>query len=300
MQLWGDAGSAGDVVRTVFLRAGALLALAAIALPAHALDLHSAEDAAEVMIKLRCSLDTDKDIVSWWKGTLFAQEPGQAPSALMGFEGYNICRSERLTDGTWRMRTRELVFYRDLASGRILEHWDNPMTGARNSVLAIANDPVNQVFNPPGRPARALPWVEMGDQLMLTLNIPLSYPNPLQPEAYPRESSGAMYVGSEHFMFFVSRQEMENPVLASAPVTYSWTRTGPWLPWMEVGQRPGGLLYIAQGGKLNALDELPRDILDLVHSRYPEYASAPSTWVTPNVTSWTYYRDLKHPPESKP
>jgi len=293
-----------DEVRCVFsalaARARMLLALGIMVLPAHALDLHSAQDAAESMVKLRCSLDTGKDVVSWWKGTLFGQEPGKAPAALMGFEGYNICRAEYLDDGTWRMRTRELVFYRDLDSGEILDVWDNPMTGARNTVLAIANDPVNQVFNPPGRPARALPWVEMGDQLMLTLNIPLSYPNPLSPEQFPRESSGTMYVGSEHFMFFVSRQQMENQAIASAPVTYSWTRTGPWLPWMEVGQRPGGLLYIAQGGKLNALDELPKDILERVRSDYPEYASAPSTWVTPNVTSWTYYRDLKQSPATTP
>ena len=79
--------------------------LLAMAMPASALDINSAEDAAEVMMKMRCSLDPKQDVIAWWKGTLFQQEPGpgKAPVALMGFEGYNICRSEKLEDGTWRM-----------------------------------------------------------------------------------------------------------------------------------------------------------------------------------------------------
>jgi len=275
--------------------------LAAAMLPVHAaaLDIDAAADAAESMMKLRCSLDPSQDVVAWWKGTLFQQETGKAPVPLMGFEGYNICRSEKQADGTWRMLSRELTFYRDLKTGQILESWDNPISGKRNTVVDVANDPVNQAFNPPGRPPMALPWMKAGDRLMLTLNIPLSYPNPLQPDAFPLESSGPVYAGSEHFMFFASRKDMENPALKSVPLDYSWTRTGPWLPWMELGQRPGGLLYVAQGAKLDSLDDLPQDIRERVRTRYPQYAKAPAAWTQPNVTSWTYYRDLKHKPAAK-
>ena len=269
--------------------------LLAMAMPASALDINSAEDAAEVMMKMRCSLDPKQDVIAWWKGTLFQQEPGpgKAPVALMGFEGYNICRSEKLEDGTWRMLSRELTFYRDLKTGKILETWDNPISGERNTVVDVANDPVNHVQNPPGRPQMSLPWVKTPGWLMLTWNIPLAYPNPLMPEQFPRQSSGPVYAGSEHFMFFVKREDMENPAIKSAPLLMSWTRTGPWLPWMELGQRPGGLLYIAQSAKLGSLKELPQDIQDLVHSKYPEYATAPATWVQPNVTSWTRYKQLQ-------
>ncbi len=277
-----------------------LLVLAALAAPAAgAIDIDSADDAAEAMMKMRCSLDPAEHVVAWWKGTLFQQETGKAPIPLMGFEGYNICRSEKLEDGTWRMVSRELTFYRDLKTGQILETWDNPISGKRNTVIDVANDPVNQVFNPPGRPAMALPWVQAGDRLMLTLNLPLSYPNPLQPDEYPLESSGPTYAGSEHFLFFASRKDMEDPAVKNAPLTYSWTRTGPWLPWMELGQRPGGLLYVAQGAKLGSLAELPQDIQDVVRRKYPEYATAPPEWVKPNVTSWTYYKQLKQQSKGK-
>ena len=269
--------------------------LSAVALPAAALDIESAADAAETMMKLRCSLDPKEDVIAWWKGTLFQQhaEPGKAPVALMGFEGYNICRGEKLEDGTWRLLSRELTFYRDLKTGKILQTWDNPISGERNTVIDVANDPVNTVLNPPGRPQMALPWMQVGDEMMFTMNIPLAYPNPLQPEQFPRQSSGPVYAGSEHFMFFASRKDLENPAIKNAPLNLAWTRTGPRLPWMELGQRPGGLLYVAQSTKLDSFDQLPQDIKDLVQSKYPEYTRAPATWVQPNVTSWTRYKQLQ-------
>lgn len=269
-----------------------LAAVFCIAPAAHAappLDLESQEGSTEAMVKMRCSLDPSEDVILWWSGTLFAQLPGKAPSALMGFEGYNICRSEKLEDGTWRLATRELTFYRDLRTGEILGEWDNPLNGRRVEVVDVANDPVNTVLNAPGR-SFPVPWVEAGDQLLVTLNIPLSYPNPLQPDAWPEESSGPVYVGSEHFMFFVPRAAMEDATLSQAPVTYGWTRVGPWLPWMRMGQAEGNLLYIGQGNKRQAISELPDDIQALVRERYPEYATAPREWVQPNATSWTEYR----------
>lgn len=269
-----------------------LLAAAAIALSAqaNALDLSTTVGQTEALVKMRCSLDPTEDVLLWWEGTLFAQEPGSKAAPLMGFEGYNICRSEKQADGTWRLVTRELTFYRDLATGQIIDEWNNPFTGQKVEVIHVANDPVNTVLNAPGREV-PLPWVTAGDSLMLTLNIPLAYPNPLSPERFPAESSGPMYIGSEHFMFFTPRAAMEDTSLSQVPVTYGWTRIGPWLPWMKLGTRDGTLLYIAQGNKRASVDELPDDIRARIARDYPEYATAPSQWVQPNVTSWSYYRD---------
>ena len=277
-----------------------VLLAAAIALSpqAKALDLQSEQGSVEAMVKLRCSLDPKQEEILWWAGTLFAQEPGQKPAPLLGFEGYNICRAEKQADGVWRLYTRELTFYRDLKTGKIIDSWDNPLSGERNEVVQVANDPVNTVLNAPGRPLH-LPWVEAGDQVMLTLNIPLAYPNPLQPAEFPAESSGPTYMGSEHFMFFAPRADLENPALKSVPVTYGWTRVGPWLPWMKLGTRPGNLLYVAQGNKRASVSELPADIQELVRTHYPEYARAPETWVQPNVTSWSYYKQLKQDAAAK-
>ena len=277
------------MLRLTSLIAAVAIVLSPQAQAAEGLDLSTPAGSLEAMVKMRCSLDQKEDVILWWSGTVFSQLPSKAPAPLLGFEGYNICRSERLADGTWRLLSRELTYYRDLKTGKILDEWDNPITGQRNSVQQVANDPVNTVLNAPGRPLH-LPWVEAGDQLMLTLNIPLTYPNPLTPKDFPKQSSGEMYMGSEHFMFFVPRSEIQDPAVKQAGVTYGWTRVGPWLPWMEMGQAPGGLLYVAQGNKKASIKDLAADIQERVLSTYPEYATAPKTWVQPNMTSWTVYK----------
>ena len=280
---------------TALLRlAFAGLALATT-LPVAALDLTKAEDNLTALAKMRCSLDPAVHVVTWWKGTIFAQVPGKAPSAIMGFEGYNICRMEPMEDGSWRFISRELSFYRDLKTGALIDTWDNPFNGRKVDVIHVANDPVNSVFGTKRRDGspNILPWESAGGDLMMTFNVSLTYPNPLPPKDFPEESSGETYMGSEHFMFFTDRAAIDDPKVKNAPTSYGWTRIGPWLPWMKMGTAPGNLLYIAQGHKLDGIEALPADMRARIAERYPEYATAPEAWSQPNETSWTYYRKLK-------
>ena len=53
-----------------------LLAATAIALSAQAraLDLASAQGSTEALVKMRCSLDPQEEVLLWWEGTLFARK----------------------------------------------------------------------------------------------------------------------------------------------------------------------------------------------------------------------------------
>lgn len=280
----------------------AAVSLVALALAPHAAVAAEPSPAAagarglEDLVKLRCSTDPADEVIVWWSGVLYGLQDQQAPRPVLGFEGYNICRAEAQADGTWRLLTRELTFYRDLATGEIVDEWQNPYTKARNDVVHVANDPVNTVFRAGGPP---MPWVESGNTTMLALNIPLAYPNPLSPAEFPRESSGEMYVGSEHFMFSAPRSEMDDPALAQVDAHVGWTRIGPWLPWMEMGGVEGRLLYVGQGNKKASIGDLPADIQERIRKDYPEYAHAPSAWAQPNMTSWTYFKRLKQQADGK-
>ena len=74
------------------------------------------------------------------------------------------------------------------------------------------------------------------------------------------------------------------------PLTYSWTRTGPWLPWMKMGTRAGYLLYCGHGKKFARFEDLPTDVQEYTRKNYPLYMSSPRSYATPNETSWTYYK----------
>ena len=165
--------------------------------------------------------------------------------------------------------------------------------GETVEIMQVANDPVSHQMPLTGRDYTSWPWVQMGDQLMLTMNIPLAYPNPLSPDEFPEESSGPMYFASEHFTFFAPIAEINDPAIQSTAGTYGWARTGPWLPWMRMGQRPGGLIYSGQGMKLpGGYADLPEAIRAYTDRHFPEYATAPASFTAPNATSWNVYRRI--------
>jgi hypothetical protein len=271
-----------------------LLGCLSCPLPAAPLDLAQPADNLSAFLKMRGSLD-GKDVLTWWSGQVFAAIPDQRPRLLFGFEGMNVARMEQLPDGSWRMLSREYAVYKDPASGQILAQWTNPWTEATVEVFDVQNDPVNTPLGgapaKPGSPPRLLPLRQMGADVILGLDVALAYPNPIQPDQYPENSTGTSYVGSEHFGFYARKAELDDPKVQSAPVNIAWFREGPWLPWMRMGDRPGLLIYSGYGKKLlGGIDELPQALRQHIEQHAPEYLSAPSEWSQPNATSWTVYK----------
>jgi hypothetical protein len=283
--------------RRLVLAAGALSGvplLQACATPAavdtSALDLTSAAGQLDAFMRMRASNDGRDVFANWWV-TMFAVLPGERPREIFRLDGFNVGRFFKLPDGGHQFITREVAYYKDLKSGQILSEWDNPFTNTKNSVLQIANDPVNSRYaaTKPGDPGR-FPFQRSGDDVFLRIDVPLSYPNPLQPGEFPAESSGAQYTASEHFTFFGKASDLANKSLASVPCTWSWARTGPWLPWMKMGQRAGYLMYSGHGRKFATFAELPQDVRDYTVKNFPAYQKSPDSFVAPNETSWTYYK----------
>jgi Protein of unknown function (DUF1838) len=262
---------------------------------ASALDLSTPEGKMLGLVKMRASSD-GKDAYADWQVTAWAVVPGARPTALFRLDGFNVGRMERQSDGGWRFISREVAYYRDRVTGAILTHWDNPFTKQRNEVLQVINDPVNIAFDPPTKPGVRLPPLAVrGENVSLVLDVPLAYPNPLTPRDYPLESSGEMYLASEHFLYFAKTADVANDALASAPTHYGWLRNGPWLPWMKMGQMPGHIAYVGHGRKLASAAELDPVVREYTEKHHPEFMKSPAAWSQPNETSWTYYRKMRPP-----
>lgn len=279
------------------LAAAALCALGLAGTPSawSQLDVLSSAGQLDAFMRIRADSSGKPVFANWWV-TVFAVVPGERPRPIMRLEGFNVGRFAKTAEGGQEFITREVAYYRDLATWQILSEWNNPFTNERNQVLHVLNDPVNSRYAPPDQPnATRLPFMVSGNDVFLRLDIPLQYPNPLTPAEYPAESSGPMYLASEHFTFFAKKSDLDNKALTSVPSTWAWSRTGPWLPWMKMGQRPGYLLYSGHGRKFEKFEDLPADIRDYTQKNHPEYMTAPSSYATPNETSWTYYRK-KFPP----
>ena len=81
--------------------------------------------------------------------------------------------------------------------------------------------------------------------------------NELKPDVWPRESSGPVVRIAEIFQRVADLAELENPDVTTADYSGTWTRVGPWLPWMRQGQAEGNLVFSTFMTKLKSIDELP-------------------------------------------
>jgi Protein of unknown function (DUF1838) len=264
--------------------------LGAAATPALAQDTTSALGQLDTFARMRGTNDGRDTFANWWV-TVFAVLPGERPRELFRMDGFNVGRFVKQDDGGMQIITREVAYYRDSKTGEFLKEWMNPFTNEKNTVLHVANDPVNSRF-PAAKPGDAgrMPFMVNGDDVILRMDVPLAYPNALQPAEFPAESSGPLYTASEHFTFFAKKSALADAKAIGVPVTYAWARTGPWLPWMKMGTRAGYLMYSGHGKKFMSFDELPADVRDFTKANYPLYMKSPDAFTTPNETSWTYYK----------
>ncbi len=251
-----------------------------------ALDLDDPRQRLDAYI--RANGDTSgAESVTYARATVYAQVPGAKPNPLFNLEIVGVSRYQPIEGGYARLH-REIGYYTDLKTGEVLERWRNPYTDREVRVLPIENDPVNRRFTIDRMTFKVL---ESGDQVIFYREVPLRYPNVLDREQYPRYSSGDFYEAMEMFNTFVRRSDLENPSLTAVPSVGSWSRLGPWLPWMEMGQHQGQLVYHSQSLKpLDGLDGVPDALRARIARDHPAYLHAPTEWTEPDETSWTFFK----------
>ncbi|NUP69228.1 MAG: DUF1838 family protein [Nonomuraea sp.] len=229
-------------------------------------------------IRVRASAD-GAETISYWTGDVYGWQDDGGPHHLFGFEGLNVARARPAEGGGWELLTREAALYLDPRTRRPIDVWDNPLTGRAVEVQHVFNDPVNQRLG-----AYPVPVTRLGEQVVFNVDIRLSYPSPLPVAKYPENSAQDTYRALELFQFFASAADVASE-LPGVPAVFSWCRVSPWLPWMAMGQRPGGLVYHCRGAKVA---EVPQALRERVGERF---LHAPTEWTAPNMTSWTAFAD---------
>jgi len=260
------------------------------------LDLDKAEDNMTAFIKVRGSLDPNEEVIFYANGKIYGYVEGERDKPLMGYEMYNIGRNIKIAENEYQLLTNEVLLYTDLKTGEVIEQFTNPYTEESVDVLHVWNSPVNQEQKLIGKYG---PWGvnhnKYGeDMICMNADIFLAYPSPITIEEYPENSQSNLYEATELFQFFFSEKDVNNPELTSVPTTISWTRIGPWLPWMKMGQRQGNLVYQGAGYKILEKDyeTMPKILTDYVMKHEPTYRHAPTKMTKPNETSWTYFKKM--------
>lgn len=262
---------------------------------AQTVDLNNPGDYLKAFMRVRGDAKGGETLFHW-TGTVYSFIPGEKRMELFGFEGFNIAKTIPGKSG-FELLTREAAFFKDHQTGEILETWHNPLTNTDVPVVQIWNDPVNQDLN---FEADILPYIhqilpstDLGDELAFTMDIFPFYTSPLPRKEFAEFSQNDTYQAAEFFQFFTKKSDLANPDFSTVPTTITWNRISPWMPFMRMGDRPGYLLFVCRGRKLEGgFEAMPTQIKDYVMKNKPEYAKPPTEWSEPNETSWTYFRKL--------
>jgi len=246
-------------------------------------------------VRVRADLG-GRDTVWHWQGMAYALVPGEKRRELFALEGYHIVRAQPAADG-YLLLGREVALFLDPRTGQLAESWRHPVTGKDIPVVHIFNDPFNQDlrFAETDHPLlpMILPSQDLGDQIAWHSEIFPYYPNPLQRRDYPLNSQNNTFQAVEFSQYLARKDNLASTALQSVPASYSFTRIYPWLPFMEMGERPGQVLLNGRGYKLEqGFAGLPHYLRDYVSQHHPEFALAPETYVQPNETAWSYYKRL--------
>ena len=283
-------------IRTLRHAIGALL-LAAFASVSSAaeLDLNDPDDAVRALRKLFCSLEDGLPTVYRWEGRVYSRVPGEADRHLFDTQAFSIrtCRTHaHETRGYgFRVVAREVVLYQDPDTGAVLESWSNPFTGQTVQVVHTANDPMSAPFPQygiarDGTPYR-LPAHFDGDAGRMTIEKLLWYESPLGGDY--QQFVGGHYHATEVFQFFFSREDLLNGEQSDLmEMSIGNFRVGQWMPWMEMGDRPGELIYIGSGALVpGGFDDLPDQLKQEVRRNYPIFTEPPDPDDTrPMTNSW--------------
>lgn len=258
-----------------------------------ALDLTNTDDYLSTFLKTRGDL-SGNEVVYYWSGTVYSFIPGEKDKALFQFEGYNVARLNK-TDAGYELLTREMSVFEDVKTGEILQSWENPWLKKNISVVQIWNDPVNQDFSFPKEYmpmiTKILSGTDLGSSFCFSMDILLNYPSPLTRKDYPLYSQSDTYEAAELFNFFVDKNDIANNQLSSLPVTITWTRVSPWMPFMQMADHVGNLIFQCRGKKLdNGYPDLPSRIRTYVEKENPLFINAPKEWSEPNATSWNVFK----------
>jgi hypothetical protein len=265
--------------------------------PGKGIDIDTPEGAVEAFRKVQCSTQDKRPTVYYWVGETYSRVPGEPDKLLFLFEGMNVRQCVTVTDPTRgkgvRQVSREILFYKDPATGAIIDEWRNPWSGETVKVLHIANDPVNMrapIFpvRADGKPYKSEIKV-MGDHWWGTTTVPLFYRNPLAGDY--QDYVGGTYHATEMFNFFGRMSDLTDPKKHSADVNVAWARISDWLPWMKMRGRAGVLYFNGAGSKLDSYADLPAGMRAAIEARAPIYREPPPVDdQRPNETSWTYFK----------
>lgn len=286
-------------------RQALLTSMAAVAAPRlHAteppLDLTTPPGGLTALVKAMSSLDPAQETILWASGTGYGVSPdGARLEPWLRVDMLIAMKTMPAAEG-YRQLSNQLVLFSDLKSGDVIDTWRNPVTDETIPVFHGHNGPINIELKPYQMRLGAdgntkeqvpfiLPWKDEGTFVTLATELKSRRRNPLDPQKWRREYTGAWVESTEFSQWTCVAKDLKDTATASVDVSGSIQRFAAWYPWMLMERRPGGFVTRMTARKIKTLDQLDRSIRDYAEERFPGYLRAPKEWTGEYVDVMTVF-----------
>tara|TARA_B100000959_G_scaffold260036_1_gene296173 strand:+ start:4912 stop:5796 length:885 start_codon:yes stop_codon:yes gene_type:complete len=259
------------------------------------------EEAFLVQQKMICgTTEKGKTRYGIWEGKAYSHVPGEKDRHLFNITGINvrqcITTTHEIRGRGFRSVSREIQIYLDPKSNEIIDQWKNPWTNEVISVFHVANDPVNMQsmryeYDERGESTIEISAKKYDNTIASSTEIPLFYNNALGGNY--QKYIGGMYHAMEIFNSFYNTQKLTNKNIKTIDQSFGgWTRIAQWLPWLEMGDKPGLMIFNASVFNTFEREEIPAKLIKIIKERYPNYLNPPPlNDQRPNETSWTVFKN---------
>jgi hypothetical protein len=258
---------------------GGLSLTAAPAFGQGRLDFDDPGDVLTAIAKMRGSTD-DRLVMGWVIGTRYAVIDHRAVP-MMGILAATFSQYRKIRADAYEARALEIAYFTDLDTGRLLERWENPVTGKTVEVPMVRMGPSTVIMTAQGltvnRPTgeaagmelrhRFRPPVTNGDSVWITEEINV--------EGGAAAGKGRAFVYNEMSTYQARRSDLDNPDLATVPTHVQFHGLVTFRPWMGFGDLPGHTTARASGMRAERVEDLPAYYLELTERFHPEVLNNP-------------------------
>lgn len=250
------------------------------------LDTRDPEQNLRVYMKVLSDLD-DRPTFRFHTGRILSVAPGQLGEPLLDFVACKQDRVRQLADGSYQHGYRGVILFTDIDTGQVLDTFANPLTGKTNRVQHFRTSWGSGIYSAQGRYSLGagaselqnasalrtkpfqLAWSIVRDDVWITYDE----------RVVVRSASGSVqYADSSMYRYHTSLRQLLDPGQTSADAIMSWGTETSWWPWMEMGGRPGHLLFGSMGRKYPDLSSVPGDVIAAAERLFPGQLTEPIDW----------------------
>jgi hypothetical protein len=208
----------------------------------------------------------------WYSGTFYGQISGQRTVPLLAIEGVSINRCTPAGEGMFAYALREAGWFKDLATGAVLDEWVNPLTGRKVAPKHYYSPQETRFEGAVVKPVLKVPFP--GLEYDGYLGAPQAFGGSVwsSEELLVRTTdpaTGEGRVQTSLLTLHALAADLARSAKRWVPATMAYQTLASWRPWMDMRDVPGVISWRLFGRKVATVDELPAPIVARIRAQHP-------------------------------